>query len=155
MLQSWGCWRDARFEPHMDDKKQTVVVLNTHLCCVWNLWTQRAFTSVSEPHITAISISHQWPHLISTISAVYHSGHACATRHLGLWQPGSGRPRGSSLRHFCPSPKSGGSTYAAKTAALGASQSQLLPAAAGRTISHPQGWEVRAMAQSCKLGPLK
>lgn len=28
MLQSWGCWKGAKFKPHMDDKKQIAVAPN-------------------------------------------------------------------------------------------------------------------------------
>lgn len=47
-----------------------------YLCCVWNSWIQRAFTSEWEPRIRAISASHQRPHRVITIPAAYQ-GDAC------------------------------------------------------------------------------
>lgn len=88
-----------------------------YLCCVWNSWIQRAFTSEWEPRIRAISASHQRPHRVITIPAAYQEGDACPTCHSGAWQPGSSRPQGSSIRHFCPN--SMGNAHAVETADLG------------------------------------
>jgi len=65
----------------MDDKKKTVAAPNSTvqtLALSLRLLDSVGFTSISELHITAISISHQQPHMVIIFSAVYHAGYACA-----------------------------------------------------------------------------
>lgn len=119
-----------------------------HLCCVGNFWTQWALTSVSELHITAISITtthdHHYFCCLPRRTCLWHRvSHSQAPADLEAAVSGiSALERGKCLHFQDSSPRH-------------VSGSQLLPTAARYITSNPQGWEVSAMAHGCKLGPLK